>query len=60
MGLIREPLEVDFEFDPRPLTKEEKEKISNYIRAYKAKHSVVGIPKTRTVKSVKPRKKVLA
>ncbi len=39
MGLIKEPLDVDFEFDPRPLTKEEKEKISNYIRVYKAKHS---------------------
>jgi hypothetical protein len=37
MGLIKEPLEVDFEFDPKPLTKEEKEKISNYIKAYKAK-----------------------
>lgn len=38
MGLIKEPLDVDFEVDPRPLTKEEKEKISTYIRQYKAKH----------------------
>lgn len=39
MGLIREPLDVDFEVDPRPLTKEEQQQISNYIKAYKAKHS---------------------
>lgn len=39
MGLIREPLDVDFEVDPRPLTREEKEQISNYIKAYKAKNS---------------------
>lgn len=37
MGLIKEPLDVDFYFDPRPLTKEEREKISQYIREYKAK-----------------------
>ncbi len=60
MGLIREPLEVDFEFDPRPLTKEEKEKISAYIRAYKAKHSGRDIRTSQTTKSLKPRKKILA
>ena len=38
MGLIREPLEVDFEFDPKPLTEKEKEEISKYIKAYKAKN----------------------
>jgi len=37
MGLIREPLDVDFYVDPRPLTKEEREKISRHIREYKAK-----------------------
>lgn len=36
MGLIREPLNVDFYVDPRPLTKEEREKISQHIREYKA------------------------
>jgi hypothetical protein len=60
MGLIREPLEVDFEFDPRPLTKEEKEKISAYIRAYKAKHLDRSIRTLRTTKSLKTRKKILA
>lgn len=39
MGLIREPLEVDFVVDPRPLNKKEKQQISEYIRAYKAQHS---------------------
>lgn len=37
MGLIKEPLDVDFYVDPRPLTKEEREKISKHIREYKAK-----------------------
>ncbi len=37
MGLIKEPLNVDFYVDPRPLTKEEREKISRHIREYKAK-----------------------
>ena len=37
MGLIREPLDVDFYVDPRPLTKTEREKISQHIREYKAK-----------------------
>ena len=37
MGLIREPLDVDFYVDPKPLTKEEREKISRHIREYKAK-----------------------
>ncbi len=37
MGLIREPLDVDFYVDPRPLTAEEREKISQHIREYKAK-----------------------
>jgi hypothetical protein len=37
MGLIREPLDVDFYVDPTPLTKEEREKISQHIREYKQK-----------------------
>lgn len=37
MGLIREPLEVDFFVDPRPLTEKEKEMISDYIKADKEK-----------------------
>ena len=37
MGLIREPLDVDFVVDSQPLTEAEKEAISNYIRSYQAK-----------------------
>ena len=37
MGLIREPKDVDFYVDPRPLTKEEQKMISDYIKADKKK-----------------------
>jgi hypothetical protein len=37
MGLIREPLEVDFFVDPRPLTEKEKKMISEFIKADKEK-----------------------
>lgn len=37
MGLIKEPLDVDFYVDPRPLTKKEREAISQHIREYKEK-----------------------
>jgi hypothetical protein len=40
MGLIREPLEVDFFFDPKPLTKKEQKMISDFIKADKAKRKV--------------------
>ena len=50
MGLIREPLEVDFYVDPRPLTKAEREKISQHIREYKAR---MAKRKNRTVSSKK-------
>lgn len=37
MGLIREPLDVDFTVDPRTLTEAEKSAISGYIHDYKLK-----------------------
>ncbi len=37
MGLIREPLDVDFFVDPRPLTDKEKKMISDFIQADKEK-----------------------
>lgn len=37
MGLIKEPLGVDFYVDPKPLTKKEREAISKHIREYKEK-----------------------
>lgn len=37
MTLIKEPLDVDFVVDPRPLTKAEEKTISDFIRADKEK-----------------------
>ena len=54
MGLIREPLEVDFFVDPRPLTEKEKKMISDYIKSDKEKrkskkHVIKGTHKKQTV-----------
>lgn len=46
MRLSREPLDVDFFVDPKPLTEKEKKLISDYIKADKEKR-----------KSEKPSKK---
>ena len=40
MGLIKEPLDVDFAVDPRPLTKSEELAISEFITADKAKRAL--------------------
>lgn len=37
MGLIREPLDVDFVVDSRPLTKAEEKALSEFIKASKKK-----------------------
>jgi hypothetical protein len=37
LELIREPLDVDFFVDPKPLTAEEKKMISDFINADKEK-----------------------
>lgn len=37
MTLIKEPIDVDFVVDPRPLTKAEEKTISDFIRADKEK-----------------------
>jgi hypothetical protein len=37
MGLIKEPLNVDFVVDPRPLTDKERKMISDFIKADKLK-----------------------
>ena len=41
MGLIKEPLDVDFVVDSRPLTKKEQLAISQYIKADKAKRALL-------------------
>jgi hypothetical protein len=51
MGLIKEPLDVDFYVDPRLLTKKEREAISQHIREYKEK--MAAHKRRRTVSSKK-------
>jgi hypothetical protein len=41
MGLIKEPLDVDFVVDPRPLTKKEQLAISEFIKADKEKRALL-------------------
>jgi hypothetical protein len=53
MGLIKEPLDVDFTVNPRPLTKREEIAISEYIKADKAKRALKA---KRTVKKPLPAK----
>lgn len=50
MGLIKEPLEVDFVVEPRALTKEEEQAISNFIRADKEKRKLLALSKKKTAK----------
>lgn len=55
MGLIKEPLDVDFVVDPRPLTKNEQLAISEFIKADKAKRALLKkrLTKTRTSKGAR-------
>ena len=50
MGLIREPLDVDFVVESRPLTKAEEKAISDFIRADKEKRTQKEERKTRITK----------
>jgi len=56
MGLIKEPLDIDFIVDPRPLTKKEQLAISEFIKADKAKRALLqkNASKKRTSNKVKP------
>ena len=58
MGLIKEPLDVDFVVDPRPLTKKEQLAISEFIKADKAKRALS--EKRVTKKSTSSRTKASA
>jgi len=57
MGLIKEPLDVDFVVDPRTLTKKEELAISEFIRADKEKRRLQamrkGKTKTKTIRKSK-------
>lgn len=50
MGLIKEPLHVDFVVDPRPLTKAEEKAISDFIRADKEKRKLTARRKKHVAK----------
>jgi hypothetical protein len=56
MGLIREPLDVDFYIKSRPLTDEEKRQVSEFIRSQKHKTTTA----TSVKRFVPQKKKVLA
>ena len=56
MGHIKDPDDVDFVIKSRPLTKEEEIAISNYISAYKTKHSTKKVPSRKTTRT--SRKKI--
>lgn len=51
MGLIREPKDVDFYVDPRPLTKVEEKILSDYIVADKQKRKTQ--EKSKKVSSIR-------
>lgn len=48
MGLIREPLEVDFFVDPKPLTEKDKALISDYIKLDKERRGRKQLTKKST------------
>ena len=50
MGYVREPKNVDFVIQSRPLTKDEEIKISEYIKSQKNKKRVK-YPVKKTIKS---------
>ncbi len=51
MGLIKEPVDVGFVVDPRPLTKAEEKAISDFIRADKQKRKLKGLRTKTTTRS---------
>ena len=53
MGIIKEPLEIDFEVDNRPLTKEEEKMISDFIRLRKEQQNQKSKPKPKRTKTKK-------
>lgn len=57
MGHIKEPDGVDFVINSRPLTKEEENAISEYIRNYKAKQAQSQMQKKRAARKTTAIKK---
>jgi hypothetical protein len=57
MGLVKEPLDVDFYVDPKPLTDKERLLISQHIREYKAKMAKQKSRKTQATRKLQQRAK---
>lgn len=57
MKFIKEPLDIDFVVDPRPLTKEEELEISTFIRIDKEKRAKSEL-RQKTVKKQKEKQSV--
>ena len=55
MGIVKEPLNIDFVVENRPLTKEEERQISEYIISQKNKN---GIKENTKLKTAKTKRKV--
>jgi hypothetical protein len=51
MGLIKEPLEVDFVVDPKSMTKEDKKAISHFIKSDKLKRAKAKSAKSKPTKT---------
>ncbi len=58
MGLIKEPLDVDFVVDPRPLTKKEQLAISEFIKADKEKRASLTKRPTRNTNKNKTKQTI--
>jgi hypothetical protein len=50
MGLVREPLDVDFVVDPKPLTAADKRSISDFIKADKLKRAKGKLANSRSAR----------
>jgi len=56
MGIIKEPLDIDFVVDPRPLTEKERKMISDFIKSDKAKKAkTIDLHKRTRTKRLKVR-----
>ena len=51
MGIVKEPLHIDFVVDNRPLTKEEERQISEYIISQKNKKEIKGTTNRKIIKT---------
>lgn len=54
MGIVKEPLNIDFVVENRPLTKEEEKQISEYILSQKNKREMKN---KATIRTTKPKQK---